>query len=84
MFKTSLAAIGFITVTSGILGTAPTAYAAPSAPALAVESVEEQNTPGPRSQAGRNKPNTSVNPIAGNVFTPPVTAPQQTVDPYND
>lgn len=84
MYKTSLAAIGIIAVTAGILGTAPTAFAAPSGPALAVESVEEQTTPGSGSQAGRNKPNTSVNPIAGNVFTPPVTAPQPTVEPYND
>lgn len=84
MYKTSLAAIDIIAVTAGILGTAPTAFAAPSGPALAVESVEEQTTPGSGSQAGRNKPNTSVNPIAGNVFTPPVTAPQPTVEPYND
>lgn len=84
MYKISLAAIGFITVVAGILGTAPGVFAAPSGPASAIESVEEQDTPGSRSQAGRNKPNTSVNPIAGNVFTPPVTAPQPTVDPYND
>jgi len=26
----------------------------------------------------------SINPTGGNVFTPPVTAPQQTFDPQND
>ncbi|MBJ7466264.1 MAG: hypothetical protein JHD38_21685 [Mycolicibacterium sp.] len=86
MHKTSLITVGVIALTAAVLGTAPTVSATPPVPASAVETVADQ--PGPDdgvqangSRSGRQK---SVDTTAGTAFTPPVTAPQATVDPYND
>lgn len=86
MHKTSLITVGVIALTAAILGTAPAVSATPSAPASTVKTVADQPSPGDGVQAngtrsGRQK---SVDTTAGKVFTPPVTAPQATVDPYND
>ncbi|CAN7354765.1 hypothetical protein [Mycolicibacterium frederiksbergense] len=86
MHKTSLVTVGVIAVTAAIFGTAPAASATAPVPASAVDTVADQ--PGPDdgvqangSRSGRQK---SVDTTAGTAFTPPVTAPQATVDPYND
>ncbi|CAM3426952.1 Serine protease [Mycolicibacterium frederiksbergense] len=86
MHKPSSITVGVIALTAAILGTAPTVSATPPAPASAVETVADP--PGPDdgvqangSRSGRQK---SVDTTAGTAFTPPVTAPQATVDPYND
>jgi hypothetical protein len=86
MHKTSLVTVGVIALTAAIFGTAPSVSATPSAPAWAVKTVAEQPIPGDgvqgnRTRSGRQK---SADTTAGNVFTPPVTAPQPTVEPYGD
>jgi hypothetical protein len=86
MDKTSLMTAGFIAMTAAIVWTAPAAFTAPSGPALAIGTVEERTAPGydERANRTRNKPEKSISPNDGFVFSPPVTAPQQTVDPFND
>ena len=86
MNRISLATVGVVAMTAAIFGTAPVVSASPSALASAVETVADQPVPGDGVQAngtrsGRQK---SVDTTAGHVFTPPVTAPQATVEPYND
>ena len=86
MHKTSLVTVGVIAVTAAIFGTAPVVSATPSAPASAVRTVAEQPNPddSARANGSRSARQKSVDTTAGNVFSPPVTAPQATVDPYND
>lgn len=86
MNKSSLVTVGVIALTAAIFGTAPAVSATPPAPAAAVNSVVEQPTPGDGVQANetRSARQKSVDTTAGTVFAPPVTAPQPTVDPYND
>jgi hypothetical protein len=86
MYKTSLITTGFIAMTAAIVWTAPAAFTAPSRLASAVETVEDQPAPGydARANGTRNKPVQPISPNDGYVFTPPVTAPQPTVDPLND
>lgn len=86
MNKISLTTAGVIAVTAAILGTAPAVSATPPAPASAVKTVADQPVPGDgaRTNETRSARQKSVGATAGNVFTPPVTAPQATVDPYND
>ena len=86
MHRTSVITVGVIALTATILGTAPAASATPPAPPSAIGTVADPPRPGDGVQAngtrsGRQKP---VDTTAGNAFTPPVTAPQATVDPYND
>lgn len=86
MNATRLATVGVIALTAAIFGTAPVVSATPPAPASSVKTVADQPISGDGVQAngtrsGRQK---SVDTTTGHVFTPPVTAPQPTVDPYND
>ncbi|MCF6386904.1 hypothetical protein L2K20_07955 [Mycobacterium sp. MBM] len=86
MPKTSLTTIGIIALTATILGIAPAAAATPSSAVLDVKAAAEQRVPSEDRNAngarnGRQKP---ADTTAGKIFTPPVTAPQATVDTYND
>lgn len=86
MNKTSLVTVGAVALTAAIFGTAPAVSATPTAAASAVKTIADQPIPGDERQENgtRSARQKSVDTTAGTVFTPPVTAPQPTVDPYND
>ncbi len=86
MPKNSFATIGIIALAATILGIAPAAATTPSSAVSDVKAAAEQRVPSQDTTAdgtrnGRQKP---ADPTAGKIFTPPVTAPQATVDTYND
>lgn len=86
MPKTSFATIGIIALAATVLGIAPAVAATPSSAVSVVKAAAEQRVPSEDTTAdgtrnGRQKP---ADTTAGKIFTPPVTAPQATVEPYDD